>query len=256
MSNYRAALRLVSRASFLPDPWLRYPFLEDVCKGLKKWHTLRAKQKEGATCAMVTDVLDFLHSSERRYRAGGNARLADCALRNQVAIQVAFWGMRRSAEAFLKGPRTQRLCKDDVTLVPDNLARGAVRAKHEERPIFTGSHGLAVVGDRVRGEDRGHIPTLPMQADGVWDQRRGSFPLPVDQAGFRGPSVGQNISEHLHFPRVVRRRARGRDASGAVFLALTVPRGRYLGHPVWGRSAVGVRARDLVTARHSALPGR
>eukprot|EP00961_Rhodomonas_salina_P274603 3709944-Rhodomonas_salina.1 len=87
-----------------------------MVEGMKKRRTLRAEQKEGATLAMVLDVLGYLRASEERYRKAGQTRLADCALRNQVSIILAFWGMRRGGEIFLNGARTQGLRREDVTL--------------------------------------------------------------------------------------------------------------------------------------------
>eukprot|EP00961_Rhodomonas_salina_P036082 485019-Rhodomonas_salina.1 len=98
MSNYRAAIRSLSWASGVPDPWDRYPVLRDMAEGMKKRRTVRAEQKEGATLQMVLDVLEHLRESERHYREEGKTRLADCALRNQVSVIFSYVGMRRGAE--------------------------------------------------------------------------------------------------------------------------------------------------------------
>ena len=45
MAHYRAAIRSLSAAAGLPDPWVRFPQLKTMCDGLKKEKIAKARQK-------------------------------------------------------------------------------------------------------------------------------------------------------------------------------------------------------------------
>eukprot|EP00961_Rhodomonas_salina_P240405 3248172-Rhodomonas_salina.1 len=47
MSTYRSAIRSVSAAADVPDPWLRYPRLHTLCEGLKKQVSRPVERREG-----------------------------------------------------------------------------------------------------------------------------------------------------------------------------------------------------------------
>jgi len=118
ITHYRTALRKLCQAANLPDPWTEHPMLETVCDGLKKRITLRVKRKEGLTLEMVKALLDFWAASERAYREHGRHRQANTCLRNQVAVVLGFFGMRRRSEVTLSRDGKLGLKREHVALSP------------------------------------------------------------------------------------------------------------------------------------------
>jgi len=117
IAHYRAAIRSLCAAGNLPDPFEKFPSLKAVCEGLKKRITLRTRRKEGVTLKMVVTLLKFWEHSEQVYRAAGKTRLADAALRHQVAVILGWWGMRRASELFVNKDRSMGLKKGHMTWV-------------------------------------------------------------------------------------------------------------------------------------------
>jgi len=128
ISHYRAAIRKLCSMGKLPDPFNEYPQLRDLCEGLKKRITLRPRRKEGVTLHMVRALLDFWRRSEVTYRQAGNIRLADLALRNQVAVILGWCGMLRASEVFVGRDRTKGVLRSHLTYVHGSHIKVFIRS--------------------------------------------------------------------------------------------------------------------------------
>jgi len=136
ISHYRSAIRKLCSMGRLPDPFVEYPRLRDMCEGLKKRITLRPRRKEGVTLLMVKTLLEFWRRSEVAYRKAGNIRLADLALRNQVAVILGWCGMRRASEVFVGRDRSKGILRSHMTYVRGSHIKIFIRSMKNDPYSF------------------------------------------------------------------------------------------------------------------------
>ena len=117
MANYLAAILSLSFASGAPNQWERFPQLRTMCEGLKKQVGTPASRNEGVTINIFKAVFEFWETSERTYRAAGNGRLADNALRNATQLCLGFFSLCRASELFVSASGHMGLRIRDVDVV-------------------------------------------------------------------------------------------------------------------------------------------
>eukprot|EP00961_Rhodomonas_salina_P290416 3924192-Rhodomonas_salina.1 len=138
MATYRSAIRSLSLASGVPDPWDRFPQLKTMCKGLKKQVGVPASRKEGLTINIVRALFGFWVSSERSYRAAGNGRLADGALRNATQLCFGWFGLHSASELFMSPNGHMGLRVHDVVATQGSHVTLFIR-KQKNDPYSRGS---------------------------------------------------------------------------------------------------------------------
>jgi len=193
ISHYRAALRSLCEAGELPDPFTTFPVLKSICEGLKKRITLRPRRKEGVTLLMVQALLEFWERSEDVARKAGNTRLADTALRNQVAVILGWCGMRRASEIFINKDGTMGLRRSHVSWVRGSHITLFVQAMKND-PYGVGNEvilawitasGIRVGDTLMRYIARLDACNIPEDAGLLLPTRVSGFVLPAKGRGFR-----------------------------------------------------------------------
>jgi len=192
ISHYSAALRSLCAAADLADPFTEYPSLRSLCEGLKKRITLRPRRKEGATLKMVTKLLEFWRRSERAYRAAGKIRLADLALRNQVAVILGFFAMRRKSEAFTNKECTMGLQRHHVSVVKGSHVTLFIQAMkndpygfgNEVVMVWVTESGVRIGETVLQYMHRLHECALPADTPFLQPTRDHGFVLPKPCRGF------------------------------------------------------------------------
>ena len=116
MRGVRSAFRSFHKAMGWPDPWLVFPRLAVMTKGLQKQTTLPPVQKVGLTIQMVKGIMDYSDTEIKLARGNFNYMVADILLRDAVAIMIAFFAMRRSDEIFVNKGHSHGLLQQHVQL--------------------------------------------------------------------------------------------------------------------------------------------
>mmetsp|Transcript_51080 Transcript_51080/g.103871 ORF Transcript_51080/g.103871 Transcript_51080/m.103871 type:complete len:443 (-) Transcript_51080:248-1576(-) len=192
IAHYRAALRSLCAAGNLDDPFETFPCLKAVCEGLKKRITLRTRRKEGVTLKMVVRLLEFWEQSELVYRRAGKTRLADAALRHQVAVILGWWGMRRASELFVNKDGTMGLRKGHMTWVTGSHVTFFIQAMKND-PYGCGNE-VVFAWETASGVRIGETMLrywARLEACGIPDDA--PFFLPARDQGFVVPAPGRSF---------------------------------------------------------------
>ena len=121
--HYKSALRSLHLAGDFPDPFISFPLLSATLEGIKRLVGMHVNRKLGLTIDMLIAMLAFLKSSEDAYRAAGQTRNADVALRKQAILVLAFFFMKRGAECWLSRDGKMGLRRRHLTLFPGSHVR-------------------------------------------------------------------------------------------------------------------------------------
>jgi len=195
ISHYRAAIRKLCSMGDLDDPFEAFPRLKDLCEGLKKRITLRAKHKEGITLRMVKTLLAFWRRSEIAYQKAKDFRTADAVLLHQVSVILGWCGMRRASEVFVSGDGSKGLRRDQVsyvvgshvTLFIQGMKNDPYAEGNEIVMVWTTASGIPIGETLMRYEAR-------LQECGV--PKDTPFILPTrGHQGFYVPSSGKGCRD-------------------------------------------------------------